>query len=90
MESMKKPKNIHSQPYEIQKYINWQQQQIKELTDLLKIAKCNYCDGSGAIQTRVIKSGSKQISDTEWEEIPIEDFDIEPCQWCDERKQALK
>jgi prefoldin subunit 5 len=28
---MKTPKNIHSQPYEIQQYINWLEQQFKEL-----------------------------------------------------------
>ena len=45
-----------------------------ELRDLLKMAKCPNCDGSGAIP--------HQVADQEWE--------AEQCQWCDEVKQILE
>lgn len=65
-------------------------EQIKETKGLLKIAKCPNCDGSGTIMTHVIRSGSRQISDTEFEQVPIDDWEPEQCEWCDEKNKALK
>lgn len=63
---------------------------IKNLIGLVAIAKCPYCDGSGAIMVPTMKSGSRQISETEFEQIQVEDFDIEQCQWCYEKSQILE
>jgi len=65
---------------------------------LLTVAKCPNCDGSGAVQVRVgtrhyatremaLDAGDPSlegslVSDDEWE--------VEQCQWCDERNQLLK
>jgi len=51
------------------------QQENKRLEGLLALAICPDCDGSG-VNTR------GQVGENEW--------DIEQCQWCAERKQALK
>ena len=63
---------------------------IKNLIGLVAMAKCPNCDGSGTIVIPVTRSGSRQISETEWEQYPIEDFDFEQCQWCDEKSQILE
>jgi hypothetical protein len=43
------------------------------LVELLRVAKCPACDGSGVI--------SHQVGEQEWEH--------QKCQWCDERNAAL-
>ncbi len=63
---------------------------IKALEALVKAASCPHCDGSGVLQTRIMRSGSRQISETEREPIAIEDFEIEPCQWCYEKGLILE
>lgn len=41
--------------------------------ELLRVAQCPACDGSGAIP--------HQIGEGDWE--------LQQCQWCDERQQAI-
>jgi hypothetical protein len=61
-------------------YVEWLEQQIKELKELLKVANCpNDCqDGSIAHGSNLGYSDQE----VEWEQ--------EQCQFCDERKQAIK
>ena len=46
------------------------QAQVKELEDLLRVAKCPNCSGDGVIAHGPDSRG---------------DYDLEQCQWCDER-----
>jgi hypothetical protein len=52
---------------------------------LLKMAVCPHCDGSGCIPETVIRTGHRQISETEFEPYPIEEVEPTQCQWCAER-----
>jgi len=49
-------------------------EQIGVLKDMLTIAECPHCDGSGVI--------ANQVGDQEWEP--------EQCQWCFEKNKALE
>lgn len=64
-------------------------ERVKELKVLLKIAKCPNCDGSGAIPVPIVVSGSRQISETEFEQTQEVKWEPEQCQWCDEKTKLL-
>ena len=70
----------------------------KPLVKLLEIAKCPNCDGSGAIPHQI--SDSQYVThdmasdagnpDLEGSLYSQEAFELEQCQWCDERKGLLE
>lgn len=71
--------------------------QIKLLTELLKVAKCPCCDGSGAIQKVVgsrqlvthdmaLDAGDPSLEGSVFSEAEVE---VEQCQWCAERNAIL-
>ena len=66
--------------------------------ELLRVAKCPNCDGSGVIQIQgseghevsremAIDAGDPTL---EGSRIGGSDFEIEPCQWCECRKELLE
>jgi len=61
---------------------------------LLEMAKCPECDGSGVIVKEVIRTGTKWVDDGNGtplpEPYPIQDFEPEPCKWCYERESIKK
>ena len=70
----------------------------EKLVSLLKMAVCPNCDGSGAIPHQVssreyvtkdiaIDAGDPALEGALYSG---EDWEAEQCQWCDEKKQALK
>jgi hypothetical protein len=70
----------------------------KKLTELLKVAKCPSCDGSGAVQVQVserytvtrdmaIDAGDPSMEGATFSE---DEWELQQCQWCDERNTAIK
>ena len=57
---------------------------LKVAVELLKVAKCPACDGSGGIPTKVLTAVYETDCGHEYES----EVELEQCQWCDER-QAL-
>ena len=66
------------------------EREIKPLIELLKMAKCPNCDGSGAIAHKIAVSKIAPDPNT-GEPIMIsdEDIDFEQCQWCYERDKYI-
>jgi len=73
------------------------EQEVKPLVGLLRMAKCPDCDGSGGIPRQVrskefithdmaVDAGLPEAEGRLYSE---ESFELEQCQWCDERKQVL-
>ena len=66
----------------------------ERLRELLKMAKCPDCDGSGTIVDEVIVTRVRSVLDEDGEQIgvpyPETEPELTPCQWCYERKIATK
>ena len=73
------------------------QKMLEDSLNLLAVAKCPNCDGSGAIQ---VQTGSKSYVTREMacdagdptmgcSLYTDDEFDVEQCQWCDEQKKLL-
>lgn len=67
---------------------------LKLAISMLKPCACPMCDGSGSIPIQVMRSA------TGWEddgfgnavavEVPVEDWDVEQCEWCYTKEQLIK
>lgn len=70
---------------------------IELAIQLLTVAKCPNCDGSGAVQVQthsrqyISREMAMDVGDPSLEgSLYCDDnFDVEQCQWCDERKQLI-
>jgi hypothetical protein len=70
---------------------------LQDALNLLKVAKCPNCDGSGAklVQTKGFQHVTRtmaldaQCPEMEGMVCSNDEYDYEPCQWCDERRQLL-
>lgn len=71
---------------------------VDVMIDLLRLAKCPNCDGSGAIpvQTSHRQYVTREMAldaccpEMEGSLYSDDEWDYEPCQWCDERSRIIK
>ena len=63
--------------------------QLIEARELLRVAKCPQCNGSGVVEygLRPVCCGNARGNECCGD--PIGEPDIGPCQWCDERDHAI-
>jgi hypothetical protein len=67
-----------------------QNEEMKGAIELLNIANCPDCDGSGIIPIQIIKTDTKINKYGEQEPYPIYDIEPSQCRWCFERDLLIK
>lgn len=66
------------------------QMEVHSLRELLRVAKCPNCDGSGAYLVPVCCGRGRQVSETEMVCCEDPEPDLVQCEWCDRRNAEFK